>query len=142
MLVQWYPFADVSRFERDVARIVNRRFDFEPAGAATGAAPVAVRADAEGVTVRAELPGVDPAAITLSVEGRVLTINAEREADKRENGRTRLQERTYGAFTHALHLADGLDAAAISAKAEHGVLTVRIPKRAEAKPRRIEVKVS
>lgn len=142
MLVHWYPFADVPRFEGDVARIVNRRFGFEPASAAPVAAPVAVMADAEGVTVRAELPGVDPAVITLSVEGRVLTINAERAAEKRENGRTRLQERTYGAFTRALHLADDLDAEAISAKAEHGVLTVRIPKRAEAKPRRIDVKVS
>jgi HSP20 family protein len=142
MLVRSHPFANFFTLERDFDRIVERTFGFNRAVPASAVAPVAVTPDADGVTVRAELPGVDPASITLAVENQVLTISAERCAEKRENGLPQLQERRYGTFTQALRLADDLDAAAITAKAEHGVLTVRIPKRAEAKPRQIEVKVS
>ena len=53
-----------------------------------------------------------------------------------------MRERAYGKFSQKLHLSDDLDAEAISAEAKHGVLTLRIPKRPEAKPRQIEVKVS
>lgn len=139
MLVHSHPFAHVLRFERELDRLFDRPFGVSRAAAG---APLAVLPDADGVTVRAELPGVDPAAIQVNVENRVLTIGAERPVVQRQGGRTLLQERTTGAFTHTLRLADELDAEAISASAEHGVLTLRIPKRAEARPRKVNVQVS
>ncbi|MDX2170528.1 MAG: Hsp20/alpha crystallin family protein [Deltaproteobacteria bacterium] len=142
MLVHSHPFADFLRLDRDLDRFFGRGFGFGRALPASLESPVAVVPDNDGVSLRAELPGVDPAAITLTVEDRVLTISAERPAPTRENSRTRLQERRSGTFTYAVRLADDLDAESISARAEHGVLTVRIAKRAEVKPRQIEVKVS
>ena len=86
--------------------------------------------------------GVDPAAIAISAEGRTLTIRAERAPEERQNGTYQVRERAYGAFSRTLRLSDDLDVDGISAEARHGVLTVRIPKRAEAKPRQIAVTVS
>lgn len=142
MLVHSHPFADFLRLDRDLDRIFGWGRGFNRALPAGFGSPVAVTSDAEGVTIRAELPGVDPAAIKLTVEDRVLSISAERPAVKRENSRVRLQERRSGTFNYAVRLADDLDSETVSAKAEHGVLTVRINKRAEVKPRQIEVKVS
>jgi HSP20 family protein len=93
------------------------------------------------VTVRAELPG-SAHNFKIDIEGRTLSISGERSTEKRENGAYQLRERTDGKFSQKLRLSDDLDAEAISAEAKHGVLTLRIPKRAEAKPRQIEVKVS
>lgn len=128
--------------QREVDDVFRRAFGFDRLAAAPAASAIEVRPDADGVTVRAELPGVDPAAIAINVEGRTLTIKAERHDEKREKGAYQLRERVYGSFTHAFRLSDDLDADAVSAEAKHGVLTVRVPKRAEAKPRQIEVKVS
>lgn len=126
--------------QREVDDVFRRAFGFDRA--VTPSSALEVQPDADGVTVRAELPGVDPAAITIGVEGRTLTIKAERSAEKRETGAYQLRERSYGAFSHSFRLSDDLDAEAVSAEAKHGVLTVRVPKRPEAKPRQIEVKVS
>jgi HSP20 family protein len=125
--------------QREVDSIFQRAFGV-PFASSAGAA-FDVEPDADGVTVRAELPGVDPAAIAINVEGRTLTISAERKSEERQNGAYRLRERAYGQFSRSLRLSDDLDAEAITADAKHGVLTVRIPKRAESKPRQIEVKV-
>jgi HSP20 family protein len=127
--------------QRDVDEVFRRAFGFDRQVSAPAAA-LEVLPDADGVTLRAELPGVDPAAIAIGVEGRILTIKAERNAEKRESGAYQLRERAYGAFSQAFRLSDDLDAEAVNAEAKHGVLTVRIAKRAEAKPRQIEVKVS
>ena len=133
------PTPSAGNLQREVDEVFRRAFGFDWAAPASA---LEVQPDADGVTVRAELPGVDPAAIAIGVEGRTLTIQAERKAEKRENGADQLRERAYGTFSHAFRLSDDLDAEAISAEARHGVLTLRIPKRPEAKPRQIEVKVS
>lgn len=135
------PIHNHGNLERQVDAIFQRAFGFDwPSAPAAGSA-FEVTPDADGVTVRAELPGVDPAAIAINVEGRTLTISAERKSEERPTGAYRLRERAYGQFSRSLRLADDLDAENVSADAKHGVLTVRIPKRAEAKPRQIEVKV-
>ena len=142
MLVHSHPFADFLRLDRDLDRLFGISSTVNRPLPATLGSPVAVLPDADGVTVRAELPGVEPAAINISVENRVLTITAERPVVARDNGRLRLQERRSGAFSYAVRLSEELDPESVTAKAEHGVLAVRIAKRPAAKPRQIEVKVS
>jgi HSP20 family protein len=127
--------------QREVDSVLQRAFGFDWPSATAAGSGVEVIPDADGVTVRAELPGVDPAAIAISVEGRTLTISAERTSEERQDGAYRLRERAYGQFSRSLRLADDLDAGSVTADAKHGVLTVRIAKRAEAKPRQIEVTV-
>jgi HSP20 family protein len=136
------PRADVGNFEQHVDRIL-RSFFAEP-GVSPGSASglFEVTADKDGITVRAELPGVEPSAINIAVNDRALTISGERSAEQRSTGTYRLRERTYGHFARTFYLSDDLDAGAVDAQCRNGVLTVRIPKRPEAKPRQIEVKTA
>lgn len=132
------PLASAWDLEGDLDRIFRSVFDW----GTPARGPMDVAADAEGVTVRVELPGVDPAAIKIGVENGTLSIRAERSEEQRSEGRYHLRERAHGAVAHAFRLADDLDTEAISAECHNGVLTVRIPKRAEAKPRQIEIKTN
>lgn len=137
MLVVRHPLADLRALQRDVDRLFRAIAD-----TVVPAAPVEVRRSDDGaLTVRVELPGVDPAAIAVEVDRDVLSIRAERPAETRSEGRYLLRERPVGSFAYRLQLPADVDATAIAAEAKHGVLTVRVPKRAELAPRAIPVTV-
>ena len=79
--------------------------------------------------------------MSIEVQDGTLTISGERKAEheQQERGWYRI-ERSFGSFSRSLTLPDGVDADAITAEFDHGVLEVRIPKPEERKPRRIEIK--
>jgi HSP20 family protein len=94
------------------------------------------------IVVKAELPEVKKEDVHVSLENNLLTIRGERklsEETKRENYH-RL-ERRYGAFTRSLTLPNFADTSKINAEFKDGMLRVTLPKREEAKPKQIEVKV-
>lgn len=92
--------------------------------------------------LRADLPGLSMDDVAIEVRDRVLTVSGERKLDQEEQvrGYVRL-ERAAGAFRRTLTLPEGVDADAITAGLELGVLTVRIPKPEERQPRRISITV-
>jgi len=98
--------------------------------------------DADGVTLKVELPEVDANEVDLHVEDNTLTLRGERKLEQTvsENGYQRL-ERAYGSFQRSFALPPTIDAEHISAESKDGVLRVRLPKRAETKPRQIKVQV-
>jgi HSP20 family protein len=96
----------------------------------------------EAVTVRMDLPGHDPKAIHVEVENDVLTVRSERRSETSEkDGRMHRRERSYGLYARSFALPAVVDASKAEARYENGVLTVTLPKHAEARPKRIAVKV-
>lgn len=91
--------------------------------------------------VYVDLPGVDPASINLVVERNVLKIEAERTFPD-EDGTPLIRERSHGRFSRQLFLSDTLDTEHMAAEYTNGVLVVRIPVHASAKPRRVEIQAS
>lgn len=92
--------------------------------------------------VEAELPGFDPSSIDVSVEGDLLTIRADRDASREDRGDGWvLRERSSARVMRRLALGDDVDADAIAADYRDGVLTVTLPVKADALPRKIEVAV-
>jgi HSP20 family protein len=93
--------------------------------------------------VEAELPGIDEADIDVRVSDGMLVISGEKKADRKvdENGYI-LHERSFGRVERALPLPDGIDADAAQATFKNGILTVTIPKTAQAQSstKRIPVK--
>ena len=87
----------------------------------------------------ADLPGVDPGSVDVSVDNGTLTITARRTARSDDGAQWLASERFFGSYRRQLSLGDGVDASAIAATYENGVLTVTIPLSERAKPRRIEV---
>jgi HSP20 family protein len=89
-----------------------------------------------------DLPGHDPAAIQLQVENDTLTIQSERKQPALAKGEAaHRSERAFGTSFRSFKLPKGVDAARVEARYEHGVLTVVLPKREEAKPRTVSVQV-
>ncbi len=96
--------------------------------------PVDIHEDAENTYVRAELPGVQRDDIGVEMADGYLTLTATRK------GGTGEQQQTTS-FTRSLTVSDQVDGAKVSAAYENGILTVTLPKREEAKPKKITVAV-
>ena len=88
------------------------------------------------------VPPVDlsEADVSIEVQDGTLSISGERSAEheSHERGWYRI-ERSFGSFNRSLTLPDGVDADAISAQFDRGVLEVRVPKPEERKPRRVQI---
>jgi HSP20 family protein len=94
------------------------------------------------IVVKAELPGLKKEEVSVSIENNVLMIGGERKFEeevKRENFHR--VERTYGEFLRSFTLPTFIDTTKILAEFKDGLLRVTLPKREEAKPKQIEVKV-
>lgn len=94
-------------------------------------------------TVMCELPGIEQKDIELSITGNVLTIKGERkrEEEKKEE-KTYRQESWAGSFQRTISLPMTVDAEKkVEATLENGILTLSLPKKEEAKPKQISVKV-
>jgi HSP20 family protein len=92
--------------------------------------------------VHLDLPGVDPGSIDITVEGPDVTISAERRFDQQEDDEILVSERPQGRFSRDLRVGRQVDSEAIEASYDDGVLTLRLPVAAQAKPRRVEVRSS
>lgn len=95
------------------------------------------------VVVEAELPGVDPAQVEVNLDGGSLVLRGERkhEEEKKTKNAHRV-ERFFGQFERRIGLPEGVNPEDVEATYKEGVLTVRIGKREEVKPRSIPVKVT
>lgn len=142
----WYPFESLRRevdrmfedFDTNFWRAPFRRsvFDYAPFGrAGTRAAPPAVditEKDGE-FEISAELPGLDEKDIEVKFANGGLTIRGEKKEEKEEKRKGyHLSERRYGSFERFFAVPDGVDVDKISAKFAKGVLTVTLPKTADA----------
>lgn len=92
--------------------------------------PVNVVANDREVVVSAELAGVDPAAIKVTVEGRLLTLEGEREEAPAttDDDMVIRQERSTGPFRRQIRLPFDVRAGAVKARHRQGVLTVTLPR--------------
>lgn len=78
------------------------------------------------IEITAELPGLEEKDVPVNLADNVLTIRGEKKAEKEEKDKTyRLVERSYGSFMRSLELPEGVDANAIKASIDKGVLKVR-----------------
>ena len=95
------------------------------------------------IEITAELPGLEEKDVQINLADNVLTIRGEKKAEKEEKDKTyRLVERSYGSFVRSLELPQGVNADAIKASIDKGVLTVTVPKPAPAQAKKIEVKAA
>jgi HSP20 family protein len=107
---------------------------------ALGYLPLDVAETGDAYVLSAELPGVAMDSIQVHVEDNVVTISGNKPApEDTETLKYHRIERPYGAFQRSLALPRNVDPEQVSAKFTDGVLEVRVGKREEAKPRKIEI---
>jgi len=113
----------------------------EPFGLAEWSPALDVSETDDAVLVHAEIPGIDPKELDIAVVGDTLTIRGEKKDETEREGRNfHRVERRYGSFTRSLRLPAPVAAEHVTATAAGGVLEIRLPKKEEAKPKRIEIK--
>ena len=99
--------------------------------------------DKHDLVLRAELPGMSREDIEVTVENGTVAIKGEKKLDPvvKEEHYRRI-ERAYGTFHRSFTLPNTVDASKVTAEYRHGVLTVTLPFKEEAKPRTINVEVA
>jgi HSP20 family protein len=102
--------------------------------------PVDIFEDAEGITLLADMPGVDKPHLNLEVANDALTVEGEVTIDMPEGMEALYADVRSTRYRRSFGLSGELETGEIDATLKDGVLRVRIPKRAEARPRRIEVR--
>lgn len=122
------------------------RFGLRPFGQAPVFNPTLDVSESETeVKVIAELPGLDEQDINVSLTQDILTISGEKKVENEDKGENYHHiERSYGAFKRSVALPAGIEADQVEAIFKNGVLTITLPKSAEAQEeiKRIEVKAS
>lgn len=91
--------------------------------------------------VAVELPGMKPEEFNVEIRNGELWITGERKEEKEEKGKTYHRvERRYGEFRRVFRLPVAVNEEKVTAEYKEGILRITVPKVAEAKPKRVEVK--
>lgn len=149
----WRPFTDMSRWERDMDRMMEDFFGrrarpwwpenwFRRGEMDVSAPALDVFEDKDDVVIKAELPGIDKENIEVNLTDNMLTIKGEKkkEEEVKEENYYRC-ERSYGSFVRSVELPKAVHADKVKASFKNGILEVRVPKTEEAKAKEIKVKV-
>jgi HSP20 family protein len=130
MLMRTDPFRDLDRVAQELL--------------GTRARPAAMPIDAfrrgDEFVVQFDMPGVRADAFELTVERNVLTVHAQRGRDNGDDVELLIGERPHGTFSRQLFLGETLDTDRMEAEYHDGVLTIRLPVKEQAKPRRVEIR--
>jgi HSP20 family protein len=142
LIDNWNPFFDVAKTLEEFDRMFGRV-----------ARPIGIRSVPRGtfppiniydqddkVTLIAEVPGLEPSDIELTVHGDSVTLKCERQHQAREDERYHRRERATGTFSRIVTLPDSVDPDSVKAQNRNGLLTVKMKKVAEAKPKKIKIK--
>jgi HSP20 family protein len=122
----------------DVDRLLNETLRSMNAGG--WAPPCNAYEDEHGFHVEVALPGLDRQDIEILLEDGVLTVKGERKGNNPDSTRRYFaQEIGWWTFSRSFRLPTYIDPEKVSASYKDGVLTMALPKREEAKPRRIEI---
>lgn len=143
-LSRWDPLRELSKVQDQVNRYFQDSF-FRRAGdgsLSAWAPEVDIHETSDALVLEADLPGIDEKDLDIRVENNLLTIRGERKFEKKVNEDSYLRvERSYGAFTRSFSLPHTINTDQIQAEYRNGVLTIRLPKREEAKPKQVKIDV-
>lgn len=144
-LVRWNPSNSIFTLRGDVDRLFDNFFSdrMSPSESFSNITPVVdVEETDQDFLITAEIPGMRKEDIKITFENNYLTLSGEKKSkkDHKEENFHHL-ERRYGKFSRTLAIPVGVMLDKIEAQYEHGILSIKIPKAEEAKPKQIEVKI-
>ena len=155
-LVRWDSSRELSSLQAEMNRLFHSFFDTPNTASSTGTGSgngnggnfrrwypaMDLVETEEHFVLQADLPGVAESDVKVELEDNVLTISGERRTENEvKNGGFYRLERATGVFGRSLTLPEGIDADAVQASFDKGVLEVRVPKPEERKPRRVAISV-
>jgi HSP20 family protein len=141
-LVRWDPIGELDSLQGDMNRLFDRFCEGRtPNGMSRRWIPAMDLVETDDhLVLRGDLPGMTEDDIDIEIKDSVLTVSGERKAEHEDKGEGYHRvERAFGRFSRSLSLPQGIDPDKVEAQFDKGVLEVRIPKPAEAKPTRVEI---
>lgn len=144
-LIKYDPFRELKSLQDEMNRLfmtsVPRGFSEEEMASGGWAPSVDIYESETEIVLEAELPGMARDEFEVSIENNVITLKGERKFERKDDGDNYHRvERAYGAFTRSFSLPRSVVANETTADFKNGVLRVSLPKKEEAKARKIEVK--
>lgn len=139
-VVRWNPAREMAAMQNTLDRLFDENWRAARNGAHASNLALDVHETDQAYFVSAVVPGVTAEALNISLHDGILTISGEISQPTHENARALLLERGYGKFQRSIRLPLAVDASAVEASIENGVLTLTLPKAPEAQPRQIPVK--
>jgi HSP20 family protein len=145
---RWQPLGmvwpEMNRLQEEMEHRLGRLVMNDPRRLAHSVyPPLNLWEDDNNLYVEAELPELELTDLEIFVKGdNQLSIKGERKQPERENGTWHRRERGYGGFSRMGLLPQYVDSDKVTAEFRHGVLTITLPKRKEAKARRVEAKAT
>ena len=143
MVLSFDPSDRLTRLQDILDRFVrNPALGFEAYGPTRDAGvfpAINIFSDEHGIVIRAEVPGMSADNLDITVEQGRLSIAGERKQPERKGGGYHRRERPVGRFSRSIRLPDDLDAGACKATCRNGMLTIRIPRHENAKPRKVTI---
>jgi len=140
-VVRWDPALELGSLHGEMHRLLNGFRPGEGNGSGRRWLPAMDLFETETQFVaRLDLPGVDEDAIDVEVNDNTLSISGERAIEQHDGAKGWYRfERAHGRFARQLQLPEGVDADAIVAAFEQGVLELRIPKPEQRRPRKVTI---
>jgi HSP20 family protein len=134
-LIRWEPFYSMDHMFKGLPALFGRVTPFSGYANTDWSPSVDISESGEEYLIRAALPAVEKDDVSVTVDDGMLTLSGERRQKDEQNGeKFHKVESSYGNFSRAFALPEGIDAAAIRAECKDGVLTIHVPKtRVEAK---------
>jgi len=143
MLTRWDPFQEMLNLRRTVDRLFdNASPDREWGQSPMWGLAVDVVENKDDFIVKASVPGIHPDDLDISYADDTLTIKGDIKSDNEvKEDQYHLRERRFGSFIRSISLPTKVKGDAIEASYQNGVVTLRLPKAEEVKPKRIAIKV-
>jgi len=144
-ITRWRPFRDLANFQEQFNQLIENSYETRGNGSAltTWSPAVDIYETENELVMKADLPDLNEKDLDVRVENNMLTIQGERKFEKQVSEDNYLRvERAYGSFTRSFSLPNTVNPEGVKADYSNGVLTVTLPKKAEAKPKQVKVNVS
>jgi len=139
---RWDPLKDMVSL-RDAMNSLFQESFVRPGGVLSPGSipmPIDVLENENEFVVKASLPGIQPENVQITVQGDSIVIRGETQAEEEKKGETwHVRERRHGTSQRTLTLAATISAEKATARFDHGILTLTLPKAEEAKPKQIKI---
>ena len=143
-ITRWSPLREMATMQNMMDRWFDqnwRPFFTEEGRVGANLLALDIHENDQHYVVKTDLPGVKPENIQIKQEGEYLLIDAEIPEHEIEEGtRSLVKERRYGRYSRRIRLPEHVDFDKADASYNDGILTLNLPKAAEAQPKTIQVK--
>lgn len=139
---RWNPFEELATLRNELDRLTTRPTENDELFNSRWAPATDIIETPEALVMKTELPGLSDKDVNVEVDNGLLTIRGERKAEDETKDKDFIRvERSYGKFVRTFSLPNNVEIDKINATFDNGLLEINLPRKAEAKPKAVQLNV-